>query len=114
MDQFRAQGYTVAPGMFTAREVAAFLAELERFKRDGLGRNVATDSDGRTQSTTKINYQIIPLKNKSALMRALPYHPKVVVAIRQLIGDPFVRHLDQIFLKPGRIGAGTDWHTDNA
>lgn len=32
----------------------------------------------------------------------------------ELIGTPFVRQLDQIFLKPARTGAGTDWHTDNA
>jgi ectoine hydroxylase-related dioxygenase (phytanoyl-CoA dioxygenase family) len=25
-----------------------------------------------------------------------------------------VRYLDQIFLKPGKSGAGTQWHTDNA
>ena len=31
----------------------------------------------------------------------------------QLIGDPFVFYLDQIFLKPGGTGAGTDWHQDN-
>jgi ectoine hydroxylase-related dioxygenase (phytanoyl-CoA dioxygenase family) len=111
---FRSEGYTVEPHFFTAREVAALVAELERFKRAGLGRNVATDGDGKTHSTSKINYQIIPLNDKSTLMRALPYQPKVVAAIRQLIGDPFIRQLDQIFLKPGRTGAGTDWHTDNA
>lgn len=57
---------------------------------------------------------IIPLNDKSALFRALPYHPKVVSVVSQLIGSPFVRYLDQIFLKPGQSGAGTQWHTDNA
>lgn len=112
--QFQHEGYTVEPQFFNAEEVAALVAELERFKREGLGRNVATDGDGKTHSTTKINYQIIPLNDKSTLLRALPYHPKVAGAISQLIGDPFIRHLDQIFLKPARTGAGTDWHTDNA
>jgi ectoine hydroxylase-related dioxygenase (phytanoyl-CoA dioxygenase family) len=107
-------GYVAMPGFFSTREVAAMVAELERFKRQGLGRNVATDGDGQTHSRTRINYQIIPLNDKSALFRALPYHPKVVAAIGQCIGDPFVRYLDQIFLKPGRSGAGTRWHTDNA
>jgi ectoine hydroxylase-related dioxygenase (phytanoyl-CoA dioxygenase family) len=44
----------------------------------------------------------------------LPYHPKVVSFVSQIIGEPFVRYLDQIFLKPGKSGAGTQWHTDNA
>lgn len=114
INQFREDGYTVLPHFFRAEEVAALVAELERFKREGLGRNVATDGDGKSHSTTKINYQIIPLNDKSTLMRALPFAPKVVDVISQLIGAPFVRQLDQIFLKPGRTGAGTDWHTDNA
>lgn len=114
LTQFRTEGYAVFPTFFDADELAAMLVELERFKREGLGRNVATEGDGKTHSTTKINYQIIPLNDKSSLMRALPFAPKVVEVVSQLIGAPFVRQLDQIFLKPGRTGAGTDWHTDNA
>jgi phytanoyl-CoA hydroxylase len=114
VEHFRAEGYVAVPSFFDTDELAALRAELERFKREGLGRNVATEGDGKTHSTTKINYQIIPLNDKSALMRALPFAPKVVNAISHLIGMPFVRQLDQIFLKPGRTGAGTDWHTDNA
>ena len=112
--QFQNEGYAVFPSFFAPEELAAMLAELERFQREGLGRNVATDGDGKTHSTTKVNYQIIPLNNKSQLMRALPFHPQVVAVLSELIGTPFVRQLDQIFLKPGRTGAGTGWHTDNA
>ncbi len=112
--QFRAEGYTVFPTFFDADELAAMLVELERFKQEGLARNVATDGDGKTQSTTKTNYQIIPLNNKSTLFRAFPFNSKVIEVVGHLIGTSFVRHLDQIFLKPGRTGAGTSWHTDNA
>ena len=112
--QFQTEGYTAIADFFSADEVAAMRVELERFKREGLGHNVATDNDGKTHSTTKINYQIIPLNDKSHLFRAFPFHPKVVSVVGQLIGTPFVRQLDQIFLKPGRTGAGTSWHTDNA
>ena len=104
--QFQNEGYAVFPSFFAPEELAAMLAELERFQREGLGRNVATDGDGKTHSTTKVNYQIIPLNNKSQLMRALPFHPQVVAVLSELIGTPFVRQLDQIFLKPGRTGAG--------
>ena len=111
---FRDEGYVVFPTFFGQAELAAMLAELERFKQEGLGRNVATAGDGKTQSTTEINYQIIPLNDKSTLFRAFPFNPKVVAVVGELIGTPFVRQLDQIFLKPGRTGAGTSWHTDNA
>ena len=84
--QFREAGYTVFPTFFDATELTAMLVELERFKRDGLGRNVATDGDGKTHSTTKVNYQIIPLNNKSTLFRAFPFNEKVVDVVGQLIG----------------------------
>lgn len=111
---YERDGYFAISDFFDRREVTAMVAELERFKREGLGRNVATDDDGKTHSRAKINYQIIPLNDKSTLFRALPYHTRVVETVSQLIGDPFVRYLDQIFLKPGKSGAGTQWHTDNA
>lgn len=112
--QFQHQGYALVPDMFSPREVDAMRAELDRFKREGLLRNVATDGDGQTHSTQKINLQICPIAPKSAFYRALPFHPKVLAAVSQLIGDPFVFYLDQIFLKPGKCGIGTDWHQDNA
>ncbi|HVF09834.1 MAG TPA: phytanoyl-CoA dioxygenase family protein, partial [Abditibacteriaceae bacterium] len=114
LEQFQQQGYLAVPDFWNAREVAAMQAELERLKRDGLLRNVATDGDGRTHSNVKVNLQLCPMYNKSDFFRAMPFAPKVVEAVRQLIGDPVLLHLDQVFLKPGRHGAGTNWHQDNA
>jgi ectoine hydroxylase-related dioxygenase (phytanoyl-CoA dioxygenase family) len=54
------------------------------------------------------------LFDKSEFFRALPFQQKVTQAIAKLIGDPVVLHLDQVFLKPARHGAGTSWHQDNA
>lgn len=114
VDQFKREGYTTVPDLFSTREIAALQAEVERFKTLGLGRNVATEGDGETHSSTKVNFQLIPLLDKSNLIRALPYEPKVTDAVSQLIGQPFVLHLDQMFLKPGGQGVGTSWHQDNA
>ena len=114
MDQFREHGYTSLQYLFSGDECLALQLEVERFKRDGLGRNVRTDGDGETHSDTHANHQVIPLYDKSALLRALPFEERVVGLIRQLIGEPFLLHLDQMFLKPARSGTGTDWHQDNA
>ncbi len=111
---FKNHGYTVVPDFFDSREVRAIQAEVERFKREGLVRNVATEGDGETPSSTKVNLQLIPLYDKSDLIRALPFDDKVAVAVSQLIGTPFILHLDQMFLKPAGHGIGTDWHQDNA
>lgn len=108
VQHFRDFGYTVVPGLFSYMEVKAMLVELSRFQHEGLGRNVSTDPDSR------VNYQIIPLNDKSGLFRAMPFASQVVACISALIGNPFVRHLDQIFLKPPGLGIGTDWHQDNA
>ncbi|HLV79059.1 MAG TPA: phytanoyl-CoA dioxygenase family protein [Chthonomonadaceae bacterium] len=112
--QFQEHGYTAEPHFFTRREVAAIQAEVARFQRKGLLRNVATEGDGKTPSKSKQNLQLCPMVHKSALFRALPFEPRVVEAVSQLLGDPVLLHLDQIFLKPARHGSGTNWHQDNA
>jgi phytanoyl-CoA hydroxylase len=112
--QFATEGYTTVPSFFDAREIQAMRAELERFQRDGLLRNVATDGDGKTTSNAVFNLQICPLSNRSRFYRAMKFAPKLVEAVRECIGDPIAFRLDQIFLKPGRHGAGTNWHQDNA
>lgn len=113
LKDYNATGYTVCPQFFDQREVAALQAELERFKAEGLLHNVSTDGDGKTHSKSAANLQVIPLFDKSDLFRALPFHPKVVAAITELLGEPAKLHLDQIFLKPAQHGKGTSWHQDN-
>lgn len=114
VSQFCKEGYVTVAQFWDADEVAALQAELERLRRDGKLRNVATDGDGKTHSQTVENLQLCPMSPHSGLFRALPFAPKVVEAVSRLIGDPVALHLDQVFLKPARHGAGTNWHQDNA
>lgn len=113
LNQFRTEGYVAIPDFWAADEIAAMRAELNRFKAEGLLRNVATAGDGKTQSQTKANLQLCPMSPHSTLFRAMPFAPKVKAAITQLIGDEVLVQLDQVFLKPGGSGAGTNWHQDN-
>jgi len=114
IQQFREEGYTSEKTFFNNREIAAMQAELDRFKDEGLLRNVATDGDGESLSKTTQNLQICPITPKSYFYRSFQFHLKVSSAIRSLIGDPFVFYLDQIFLKPAVTGMGTNWHQDNS
>lgn len=114
VEHFRREGYVAVPAFFSAAEVKAMQNEVQRFKREGLLNNVATDGDGVTKSTSQRNLQICPMYHKSSLFRALPFDAKVVEAVGQLIGEPYLLHLDQLFLKPGGDGMGTNWHQDNA
>src|SRR5690349_4915661 len=109
VEQFQNEGYTAAPSFFNQKEVAAMQADLTRLMREGKLRNVATDGDGKTHSAQKRNLQLCPMYNHSALFRSLAFHPKVVGAISQLLGDPHLLRLDQVFLKPAHDGMGTNW-----
>lgn len=111
--QFRKDGFVIVSGFFGPAEVALMQQELTRLCELGLGRNVATDGDGETTSTSQTNLQIIPLSPKSDVFRALPFAAKVRETVAQLIGESFMLQLDQIFLKPAHHGAGTSWHQDN-
>ncbi|MBC8140162.1 MAG: phytanoyl-CoA dioxygenase family protein [Armatimonadetes bacterium] len=118
-EQFRTEGYLAVPNFWTPIEVAAMQKELERLKAEGLLRNVATAGDGQTASPTKANLQLCPMYPHSAFFRAMPFAPKVAEAVASLLGDgnsgdSVVLHLDQVFLKPAKHGAGTNWHQDNA
>jgi phytanoyl-CoA hydroxylase len=112
--QFRTEGWLAIPHFWSEPEVLAMRTELEKLKADGKLRNVSTDGDGTTHSTTKVNLQLCPLWPHSTLFQAMSFAPKVVAAIEKLIGAPALLHLDQVFLKPGKHGAGTNWHQDNA
>ena len=77
-EHFQEHGYVALPQFFGARETAAIRAEVERLQREGFLRNVATDGDGKTPSTTLRNLQLCPMYRHSPLFRALPFDAKVV------------------------------------
>lgn len=114
LEQYQRDGFIVVPNFFDADEVQVLQDEIERFKAEGLLRNVATEGDGKTTSSTKRNLQLCPTHPHSPAYRALPYSAKVAEAVRELVGDPVRIKLDQVFLKPAKDGAGTSWHQDNA
>jgi ectoine hydroxylase-related dioxygenase (phytanoyl-CoA dioxygenase family) len=114
LDRFQTEGYIAIPDFWNKLETTAIQNEISRLKRDGLLRNVATEGDGKTPSTARQNLQLCPMYNKSDFVRAMPFSDKVTRAVSELIGDPVLLHLDQVFLKPACSGAGTNWHQDNA
>ncbi|MEX0886313.1 MAG: phytanoyl-CoA dioxygenase family protein [Phycisphaeraceae bacterium] len=114
VEQFCRHGYTLVPEFFSPREVQAMQAEVRRFQRDGLLRNVSTEGDGQTRAQDRQNLQLCPMHPHSDFFRSLPFSETVISAVRRLIGDPVLLHLDQIFVKPAQHGAGTNWHQDNA
>src|SRR5262249_8580847 len=77
------------------------------------GDNTAKSWNSRLTTLRTIhNLQLCPMYRQSPLFRALPFTEKVVEAVRALLGDPLILPLDQVFLKPGKTGMGTQWHQD--
>ena len=112
---YRNEGFVVIPDFFAIEEIAALQAEVAALQAAGKLRNVVTDGDGQTHSTTAFNLQICPIGlPNSPLIASLPWRAGMADTLRALLGGDAVQHLDQIFLKPARHGAGTNWHTDNA
>lgn len=110
LEQFRSQGWLCVERFWSAAEVAAMRDELTRLEHRGKLRNVATAGDGKTPDSGVANLQLCPLAPHSELFTVMSHAPQAVEAVTQLIGAPNVLHLDQVFLKPARHGAGTNWH----
>lgn len=114
VEQFQEEGWLGVPEFWSECEIAAMRVELARLQEQGLLRNVTTEGDGATYSQTSANLQLCPMYPHSRFFRAMPFAARVAQAVGQLIGDPVILHLDQVFLKPAGHGAGTNWHQDNA
>ena len=112
VSHFRREGYVAIPNFFGAAEVTALRGGLAELKEAGVFTNVAMA--GESASTTKQNLQICPLSYHHRFFAAVVFHRRVREAVPQLVGDPAYKMLDQIFLKPGRVGSATNWHQDNA
>ncbi len=104
----------IVPQFFNSDETTALQNQVRQWVEAGKLRNVATDGDGKTPSTGIQNLQLVPLDRDSGLFRALPFQHRVLASVRQLIGDPVTKILDQLFYKPAKTGGPTNWHTDNA
>jgi phytanoyl-CoA hydroxylase len=116
ISQFGREGYTIVPDFFDQREVHALQQEVDKLKREGRFRNVATKGDGETATLASegVNLQMVPMDNHSELFRAIAFCDKVVLSVTELVGEPAYKILDQSFYKPSRVGLPTNWHQDNA
>jgi phytanoyl-CoA hydroxylase len=118
---FRSQGYLVVRGLFNAQEIEALQLDVARLQREGrlvdlLASAAAAPAGGQAGAAAQpaVNLQLCPMSPHSVLVAALRWHPEVVRVVSDLIGDPALFLLDQVFIKPPRHGAGTDWHQDHA
>ena len=82
---------------------------VQAFKSEGMLHDQSTGPADGVQ-----NYQMHWLSEVSGLWRALPWEDRVMEAVTALLDCPNIEvHLDQMFLKPPKVGRGTLHHQDN-
>ena len=82
---------------------------VQAFKAEGMLHDQSTGPADGVQ-----NYQMHWLSEVSGLWRALPWEDRVMEAVTALLDCPNIEvHLDQMFLKPPKVGRGTLHHQDN-
>ena len=99
----------VIPNFFSPEEAEAMRRSVQAFKSEGMLHDQSTGPADGVQ-----NYQMHWLSEVSGLWRALPWDDRVMEAVTALLDCPNIEvHLDQMFLKPPKVGRGTLHHQDN-
>ena len=106
--QFRSTGFVLKPQFFSTAEAAAMRRTVDELQQRGLMASILLDP-------AMENLQMAWLSLHSRLFQVLPWEPRVIEAVDALLCAAGVEvQYDQLFRKPGRTGAGTSFHTDNA
>jgi hypothetical protein len=99
----------IIPNFFSPEEAEAMRRSVQAFKAEGMLHDQSTGPADGVQ-----NYQMHYLSEVSWLWRALPWEDRVMEAVTALLDCPNIEvHLDQMFLKPPKVGRGTLHHQDN-
>lgn len=110
--EYERDGFIVLHHFFSAEEVAAVRAELDRYIREdlpGLPADAATfETDGRTVRN------LWRIEQHNPTLRAFAERPELLRLIAELVhGEPVLAAIET-FNKPARIGSGVPYHQDNA
>lgn len=116
--EYWAKGYTVVPGLFSDREVAAIQTECERlfslFSAEQDRHNIRVQFRNH-ESGTPVLDRVDPFSDISPLLRDLGRDPRILAAVADALGEPGHLFKDKIIRKaPGTHGYGvhqdyTNW-----
>jgi ectoine hydroxylase-related dioxygenase (phytanoyl-CoA dioxygenase family) len=95
--QFRSEGYCAFPAVLSHEEVLA--------AREALDRLIADNPTVRPEHLTEPH-----VKNEFWLK--LCHHPKVVEAVKGVLGENLVLLMSHLIVKPAREGKKVSWHQD--
>lgn len=112
IEDYERDGVIRVRGLFSADEVAALRAELERFMRDDLPSKPA---DARTlEADGKTVRNLWRLEVHHPALLPMVEKPEILELVTKLVhGEPLLVAVET-FNKPARVGSGVPYHQDNA
>ena len=112
VEDYENDGVIRVRGLFSANEVAAIRAELDRYMRDDLATKPA---DARTlEPDGKTVRNLWRLEIHHPAMLPMVVRPEIVALVSRLVHGEALLVGVETFNKPARVGTGVPYHQDNA
>lgn len=106
---YERKGFLIFDRMFTADELAPFIAELDRLRASD---EVKASPEVITEPTSKEVRSIFAIHESSEILAGLCRHPRLLKVARQLLGSEVYIHQSRVNYKPGFRGEEFYWHSD--
>jgi ectoine hydroxylase-related dioxygenase (phytanoyl-CoA dioxygenase family) len=104
--QYQRDGYVLLENVFTEREVAAMLHEVEQ------GQRVAEKAYGRSDSSGKRARLALWHELGDDIWAMASTNPRVVNVVRVLMGEEIAFFHGKVMLKEAKTGGSWEWHQD--
>ncbi len=108
LEHYQKRGFLVLPRLFSAAEIAALLAEMERLAAaaDRSREDVIVEPESQAvRSLFRIHRDCDPI-------RTLVADPRLAGAARQILGSEVYIHQSRVNFKPAFEGKPFQWHSD--
>ncbi len=104
LEEYEREGVLALPDLFSAAEVAALRAEIERL--------LTLDREEMQKSSDGQVHVIWALEGYSEPFRRLLHHPRLLEPAKQILGPDLYHHQLKVVCKPPFEGLNFPWHHD--
>jgi len=124
-EHFESQGYLIVEDVLSEEELATCEAEIRRLHTVAAEMEANNDSHlssfqrepyakDKEQNGLPVLRKIEQTRRYSEVFKNLAAHPKLISAVRNLIGDDLLLFRSTLMLKPAFHGSAHAWHQDSA
>lgn len=109
LSSYETNGYLFQEAFFTPEETSRLQQELHRLLEESRGvkkPEIILEPDGDEVRS------IFAVHRDNAIFMALSQHPRLVSAVKQILGSDVYVHQSRINFKPGFKGKEFQWHSD--